>query len=109
MRSEPSILAESRELVGRGCSAVTGRVCPLRDRTGVSEAGVSVPDEVDKGVRCMVKSEPAEASNRSGEVPGKISNALTTDLCSFAPAVGRMTCVVGTGYDAETDGEGGRM
>jgi hypothetical protein len=109
IRSEPSILAESRESVGKGSSADIGRKCPFKDRTGVSEVDVFVvPDEVGKGERCMVKSEPAEASNGSGRVPGKISNALTTDLCSFVTTMGRIECVVDMGYEAEIDGAGGR-
>lgn len=57
----------------------------------------------------MVKSEPAEASNGSGEVPGKISSALTTDLCSFVATMGSMVCVIGVGYVALIDGEGGTL
>jgi hypothetical protein len=109
MRSEPSMLVESRESVGRGSSAVTGRKCPFKDRTGVSEVGLSVLDELGKGVRWMVKSEPAEASNGIEEIPGKISNALTTDLCSFVSTMGRIACVAGNAYDAGADGEGGRL
>jgi hypothetical protein len=73
----------------------------------VREGGVL--DEVGKRVILIVKSEPAEASNGSGEVPDKISNALTTDLCSFVVTVGCMTRVIGIGYVAVTDGEGGRL
>jgi hypothetical protein len=109
IRSEPSILAESRESVGRGSSADTGRKCPFKDRTGVSEVDVFVvPDELGKEEMCMAKSEPAEARNGPGRVPGKISNALTRDLCSFVPTTGCMVCVVGMGYEAEIDGAGGR-
>ena len=107
MRSEPSVLAESRESADRGSSAVTGRRCPFKDRRGVRLCGVL--DGVGRGVRLMVKSEPAEASNGSGEVPGKISSALTIDLCSFVATMGSMTCVVGIGYVALTDGEGGTL
>jgi hypothetical protein len=64
-------------------------------------------DEVGRGVRLMAKSEPAETSNGGEEVPGKISNAFTTDLCSLVATMGCKTCVVGTGYVAVTDGEGG--
>jgi len=64
-------------------------------------------DEVGRGVRWMVKSEPAEASNGGEEVPGKISNAFTTVLCSLVATMGCKTYVVGTGYVAVTDGEGG--
>jgi hypothetical protein len=71
----------------------------------VREGGVL--DEVGKRVILIMKSEPAEASNGSGEVPDKISNALTTDLCSLVVTVGCMTCVVGIGYVAVTDGERG--
>jgi hypothetical protein len=106
MRSEPSALAESSESVRRGSSAVTGRKCPSRDRRGVRACGVL--DEVGRGVRLMVKSEPAEASNGSEKVPGKISNALTTDLCNFVATTGCISCVVGVGYVAVTDGEDGR-
>jgi hypothetical protein len=74
----------------------------------VRESGVL--DEVGKRVILIVKSEPAEASNGSGEVPDKISNALTTDLCSFVVTIGCMTCVVGIGYVAAvTDGGGGGL
>ncbi len=110
MQSEPSVLAESRELFGRGSSDTTGRKCPLKDRRGVREGGVLFDDSevaVGKRVTLIVKSEPAEASNGSGDVPGKISNALTTDLCSFVVTVGCRTCVVGIGYVAVTGGEGG--
>ena len=107
MRSEPSVLAESRESVERGSSAVTGRRCPFRDRRGMRLCGVL--DGVERRVRLTVKSEPAEASNGSGEVPGKISSALTTDLCSFVATTGSMVCVVGLGYVALTDGEDGTL
>jgi len=106
MRIEPSMLAASRESVERGSSAVTARKCPFRDRRGVRLCGVL--DGVGRRVRWMAKSEPAEASNGSGDVPGKISNALITDLCSFVATRGCMACVVGIGYVAVTDGEGGK-
>jgi len=57
----------------------------------------------------MVKSEPAEASNGSGEVPAKISSALMIDLCTFVATMGSMTCVIGIEYVALTDGEGGTL
>ena len=107
MRSEPSVLVESRESAERGSSAVTGRRCPFRDRRGIRLSGVL--DGLGRRVRLMVKSEPAEASNGSDEVPGKISSALTTDLCSLVATTGSITCVVGTGYVALTDGEGGTL
>ena len=106
LRSEPSVLAESRESFGRGSSATTGRKWPLKDRSGVRDSGGLV-DGAGKRVMLIVKSEPAEASSGSGEVPGKISNALTTDLCSFVVTVGCITCVAGIGYVAVTRGEGG--
>lgn len=83
------MLAESSESADRGSSAVTGRRCPFRDRRGVRLCGVL--DGVGRGVRLMVKSEPADASNGSGEVPGKISSALTIDLCTFVATMGSMT------------------
>jgi hypothetical protein len=107
MRSEPSALADSRESVERGSNAVIGRRCPLKDRRGVRLFGGL--DEPDRRVRWMVKSEPAEASNGSGEVPGKNSNALTIDLCSFVATTGCIACVVGMGYVGVTDGEGGTL
>lgn len=107
IRTEPSALAESRESVGRGSRAVTGRKCPFKDRRGAGVCGVS--DEVGKRVRWMIKSEPAEASNGSGDVPDKISNALTTDLCSFVTTMGCMACVEGIGYLAVIAGEGGGL
>ncbi len=97
MRREPSLLADSRASFVQGSNAVTGRVCPLTDRNGVSTGDVLV-EETGKGVRCMVKSEPAEASIGSEEVPDMISNALMTDLCSFVETMGCKACVVGTGY-----------
>lgn len=108
MRMEPSVLAESRESFGRGSNDTTGPKCPLKD--GVGERAGSVlfdNSEVGKLVMLIAKSEPAEASNGSGDVPDKISNALTTDLCSFVVTVGCRTCVVGVGYVAVADGEGG--
>jgi len=108
MRSEPSVLAESRESFGRGSNDTTGRKCPLKDRRGVKVGGVLLDcSEVGKRVTLIVKSEPAEASNGSGEVPDKISKALTTDLCSFVVTVGCRTWVVGMGYVAVTGGGGG--
>jgi hypothetical protein len=104
MRSEPSALVESRESVERGSNAVTGRKCAFKDRRGVRVCGVL--DGVGRRVRWMVKSEPAEASNGSWKVPGKNSNALTTDLCSFVATTGCITCIVGIGYVAVTGGEG---
>ena len=91
---------------GRGSSATTGRKWPLKDRRGARDGGILL-DEMGKRVMLIVKSEPAEASNGSGDVPGKISSALTTDLCNFVVTMGCMTCVVGVGYVAVTDGEGG--
>jgi hypothetical protein len=106
LRSEPSVLAESRVSSGRGSSATTGRKWPLKDRSGVRDSG-GLLDGLGKRVMLIAKSEPAEASSGSGEDPGKISNALTTDLCSFVVTVGCMICVVGIGYVAVTGGEGG--
>ena len=57
----------------------------------------------------MLKPEPAEASNRSGEDPGKISSALTTYLCSFVATTGSMVCMVGVRHVVLTDGEGGTL
>ena len=108
MRRDPSVLAESRESFGRGSKDTTGRKCPLKDSRGERVGGVLFDNsEVGKRVMLIVKSEPAEASNGSGDVPDKISNALTTDLCNFVVTVGCRTCVVGTGYVAVTDGVGG--
>ena len=90
----------------QGSNAVTGRVCPFGDTSGVSAGDVLV---VDKGVRCMVKSEPADASIGSVEVPDIISSALMTDLCSFVETMGCKACVVGTGYGTVTGGECGRL
>lgn len=71
--------------------------------------GGALVEERGKGVRCMVKSEPAEASVGSGEGPDMISNAFMTDLCSFVETIGCKACVVGTGYGAVTEGERGRV
>lgn len=79
-RREPSLLADSRVPFVQGSNAVTGRVCPFGDRSGVSVGDVSLVEETGRGVRCMVKSEPADASIGAGEVPDMISNALMTDL-----------------------------
>jgi len=106
MRSEPSLLAESSVSPVQGSNVVTARVWPLRDRSGVS-VGDTLVEETGRGVRCMVKSEPAEARVGSGDIPDMISIALMADLCTFADTMGFNACVVGTGYGAETEGEYG--
>ena len=70
---------------------------------------VSLVEETGRGVRCMVKSEPADANIGTGEVLDMISNALMTDLWSFVETTGCKACVVGMGYRAVTGGVCGRL
>jgi hypothetical protein len=84
-------------------------VCPFGDKSGVSAGDVPLVEETGRGVRCMVKSEPADASIGAEEVPDMISIALMTDLCSFVETMGCKACVVCTGYGAVTGGVFGRL